>query len=361
MATEGSRWGSLWHKVTKRIALVTYVVLAVPWLSAIRLRRRGAKLVLWIPHRYPSSLLAYVGREDTIVKDAGLLAALCERKIPFDVVLGRGIEKVRGRDVVYTIHPYNPDGLHDYAEGLLVALRRIEANGNRLFPSADEAEWWENKGFMHRRFAELDVHCPPTVIVDLSAPLDPSAFEYPILVKEPHASGSRGLHKVASPGELQRVVGEMKRDGETELLVQDLIDMRRDFRATLVGDRIVHSYFRINTSADWKPTSTSHGSIVDFEHFPEQWRAYIVEVFGRLGLQSGAFDLCWAGDDLETEPYVLEVSPSYTPNPPPPAGWTRPYVDFKSVLFGRDSYAKASVATVFWVAGQLIDEYGLGA
>jgi hypothetical protein len=135
--------------------------------------------------------------------------------------------------------------------------------------------------------------------------------------------------------------------------------MRRDFRATMVGDQVVHSYFRINLGSEWKPTSTSHGSVADFDSFPEQWRDYISEVFLKLDLHSGAFDLCWAGDDLTTEPYVLEVSPSYTPNPPPPVGWTKPYYAFKSVLVGKDSFAKASIATVFEIAGMLVDSYGI--
>jgi hypothetical protein len=343
----------------RRVSLLYYVARALPWRSILKRHDRRAPLVLWIHHRYPDSLLTYIAREDTIVKDVGLITALCERGVPFRLVFGRRIDAVSDHDVVYTIHPYNPDRVHDYAAGLLIGLERIAARGNRLLPTAAEAQWWENKVYMHRRFDELGIHCPTTEIVALAGPLDVAAFTYPVLAKEPHSSGSRGVHKVSSAGELQRLADQLAADGETELLIQQLIDMRRDFRATLVGDQIVHSYFRINTSAEWQPTSTKHGSLVDFESFPEAWRGYIVDVFGQLGLHSGAFDLCWAGDDLTSEPYVLEVSPAYTPNPPPPEGWTDPYYVFKSELFGPNAYAKAKIATVTAIARQLIEVYGL--
>jgi hypothetical protein len=228
------------NKAARRVVLVAYVARSLPWRRIIRLHDRKAPVVMWIPHRYPSSLLTYLAREDTLVKDAGLLTALCTRGIPFRLSFGRRIESVHNCDVLYTIHPYNPDGVHDYSAGLLLGLRRIEANGNRLFPAVAEAEWWENKVFMHRRFDELGVHCPETTIHELVEPLDVGAFTYPLLVKEPHSSGSLGVHKVSSAGELQRLADRLAADGETELLIQRLIDMRRDFRATLVGDQVVH-------------------------------------------------------------------------------------------------------------------------
>ena len=349
-----------WDKVSKRIMLLIYLAMAVPWRRWWKLRDPGADVVLWIHHRAPSSRLRYLLREDTVVKDLGLVAALCARGIRFRTVWGTAIDDVRDSVVVYTVHPYNPRGLTDYAAGLLAELRSAEGRGNRLFPSASEAEWWENKVFMHRRFDELGIHCPATRIVELASGV-PTELELPTLAKEPHASGSRGLHLLHDRAEAEELFATLQREGETHLLIQQLIDMRRDFRATLVGDEIVHSYFRINQAAEWKPTSTSHGSIVDFAGFPEKWRNDIVEVFGRLGLHSGAFDICWDHDDLDSEPYFLEVSPSYTPNPPPPAGWDRPYYEFKKQLVGKDAYGRASVATVFDIARRLVDCYGIGA
>jgi len=91
--------------------------------------------------------------------------------------------------------------------------------------------------------------------------------------------------------------------------------MRRDLRVICVGDEIVHYYWRINNDKDWKPTSTGKGSSVDFEFFPEQWRDFILSEFKKFNIPTGAFDVAWENDDLNTQPLILEVSPTYQVNP----------------------------------------------
>lgn len=314
---------------------------------------------MWIHHSYPAGWLKYLLREDGIVKDAGLLAGIARAGVPYQLVTGNKIDRIRDKRVVYSIFPYNPKRRANYSDGLVEALRGIESNGNTLTPRSSEAEWWENKVYMHRRFAELDVNCPPTTVDHLADDLDP-ALVYPLLVKEPHSSGSLGLHKVGSAEEHRRVRDELRSAGEPDVLVQELVDMKRDLRVTVVGDQVVHHYFRINTGEEWRPTSTKRGSLVDFETFPEQWRAHILEVFSRFGLSTGAFDICWEGDDLDTEPIFLEVSPAYTPNPPLPASWAeRPYFEFKLNLTGPDAYGTAFVRNVFRIQALILAEWGI--
>ena len=347
------------HKAEKRLTLLRDLQREFPLKRVRALRRSDADLVVWIHHSYPAGWLKYFFREDGIVKDAGLLAGLARAGLPFQLVTGNKIDRVRNKRVIYSIFPYNPNRRKNYSDGLVEALREIESHGNTLAPRADEAEWWENKIYMHRRFAELGVNCPPTTIDRLTDDLDTS-LTYPLLVKEPHSSGSLGLHKVDSAAEHQRVRDELRAAGETEVLTQGLIDMKRDLRVTIVGDQVVHHYFRINTTDAWQPTSTKRGSIVDFETFPERWRAHILEVFSRFGLRTGAFDICWEGDDLATEPIFLEVSPAYTPNPPlPPAFADRPYADFKLHLRGPDAYGTAFVRNVFRIQEMILEEWGI--
>lgn len=331
-----------------------------PWRRALQVHDRKAELVVWIHHASPKPWWKYLLRGDFILKDAGLVAALTDAKIPFRVVTGGKVEQLRGETIVYSIFEYNPRSNLDYSAGLVEALRVIEARGNTLYPSADEAEWWENKVFMHRRFDELQVHCPATVLDRVADDLHVEKFDFPLLVKEPHSQGSAGVHKVDSAEALRRLRAEFRSQGEPEVLIQELLDMRRDLRVTMVGNRIVHHYFRINTTEEWQPTSTRRGSLVDFETFPEQWRDHIVEVFGRLGMRTGAFDICWQGDDLDTEPIFLEVSPAYTPNPPPSAPFSdQPYYAFKKQLTGPDSFGTAFVRTVFEIQRLVVAEWGI--
>ena len=156
-------------------------------------------------------------------------------------------------------------------------LRAAERRGCRLLPSADDAEFWENKVFMHRRFDELGVPCPRSVVIRRGEELPADLPAFPFLVKEPHSAGSAGLHKVGDASELAAVRRQAESEGEEELIAQELVDMRRDLRVTLVADEVVHHYFRINTDDHWHPTSTTHGSVVDFDTFPEQWRGHIVD------------------------------------------------------------------------------------
>ena len=345
------------RRVTKRIALLWALARAIPWRVVWKTHDRSADRVVWIHHRYPRSWLTWVLREDTIVKDAALVVALAEAGLRYRFVGGTGIEGLSGRHVFYSIHPYNPDRSLDYSASLMAALRRAEARGNVLFPSADAAEWWENKAFMHERFEVLGINCPRTIVLRSGDALPEDAPAFPLLLKDPHSSGSRGLWRCDDAEGLADFRRSFHGAGHDQLLVQELLDMRRDLRVTLVGDKIVHHYFRINEADTWRPTSTKHGSVVDFESFPDHWRQDIIEAFRKTDLPTGAFDICWRQDDLTTQPYFLEVSPAYTPNPCPPDSMRdRPYRDFKKKLFGPDSYPRASVDLVFDIHRMVVEQ-----
>jgi len=360
---------SLTSKIRKRVALLTETGRRFPLRAVARGRDRDAPVVVWLHHRYPGSWLRYVAEEDSILKDTALLNALTEAGIRFRIASGNSIGDVTNSQVVYSIDVYNPNGVVDYSASLMATLRQLEAQGNTLYPSADEAELWENKAFMHRRFDELGINSPPTVILERDTDLDDAlkdlatrsgrAVEWPVLVKEPHSNNSQGLHKVGDRSELEELRRSLGDRGGHVLLLQRILDMRRDLRVTIIGGEVVHHYWRINLSDEWMPTTTRKGSQADFVTFPEEWRSKIVGTMDRLGLRNGAFDVCWDGDDVASEPYFLEVSPAYTPNPAPSAAFAdRPYADFKSQVRGRDSYTAAFVDLVFELQRKVVAAWG---
>jgi hypothetical protein len=137
--------------------------------------------------------------------------------------------------------------------------------------------------------------------------------------------------------------------------------MRADLRAIVVGDRVVLHYWRRNTAAEWRPTSTSRGSVVDFWNFPEQWRSAIVDAVRKLGLRTGALDIAWEKDDTLTPPLILEVSPVYQPNPEPPPRYRHmPYYEYKKKCFVPGSYFVKYIDTVFSIKKKLYDLYFSG-
>ena len=354
--------GSVPQKGAKRAALLANIARRFDWSRARSLYDPGANLVLWVHHRYPQSLATWTLRGDTVLKDIALINAVTELGIPFRLVSGPEVGDVINSTIVYSVEEYNPARVRNYSASLMAALRQLEAQGNTLYPTADEAEWWENKVFMHRRFAELGINTPATTIVERDTDLGEDSLTYPLIAKEPHSHGSLGLHKLDGPGDLRALRAQLAADGHYEFLLQEILDMRRDMRCTLIGGEIVHHYFRINHSEEWQPTSTRHGSTVDFDFFPDQWRDRIREAVAKTGLRSGAFDVCWERDDFDTEPYFLEVSPAYTPNPaPPPSFADRPYAEFKAQLTGPDSYPAAFVDLVFELQRKVVAAWGLGA
>jgi biotin carboxylase len=226
---------------------------------------------------------------------------------------------LRGKQVYLHIGTdFNPLGVSNYAAIWPYLIGELEAQGNRVFPSREESLLWENKAHMHELFQARGVRCPHTELVsacDLEAHCAHRPF--PFLLKEIHSSSSEGVHKIDSPERLKSVAARIQARNRSEIvLVQELLDMRRDLRAIVIGDQVALHYWRINLQDEWRPTATGHGSRVDFVHFPEQWRADIVATLRTCGLQQGAFDIAWRGDDLTTEPIYLEVSPQFQPTPP---------------------------------------------
>ena len=110
----------------------------------------------------------------------------------------------------------------------------------------------------------------------------------------------KGVYKIENASQLEKL--NFKND---IYIFQKLLNIRRDLRVTIVGDEIVHFYWRINNSKDWRPTSTGHGSSVDFVNFPEKWRNFIINEFKKLDLVTGALDIAWENDDLNNEPLIL--------------------------------------------------------
>jgi hypothetical protein len=146
-------------KLLKQGALTLELVRRLPIRTIVRALRqdRSTDLVVWVHHRYPEPWWRWLSRGDTALRDLALIKAVAGTGRPFRLVIGPAIGRVSNSAIVYPINAYNPTGLANYAASLVATLRGLEAQGNMLFPSADEAEFWENKVFMHRRFDELGV------------------------------------------------------------------------------------------------------------------------------------------------------------------------------------------------------------
>ena len=181
---------SLTRKAAKQAALLREIARRVPWSRIRRQIDPRSDFVVWFHHRYPTSWAEWMLRGDTVLKDIGLLNAIAETGRRFRLVGGPAVGDVTNSTIVYSIEAFNPARVRNYSASMMTALRQLEAQGNTLYPTPEEAEWWENKVFMHRRFDELGINTPPTVVVERGTGLDEDSLDYPLLVKDPHSSGS---------------------------------------------------------------------------------------------------------------------------------------------------------------------------
>lgn len=300
-------------KVLKRLSRICRVLYKISWRSWWRLYKSDAEVLLWIPERS----ITYFG-SDAFIWDAATVAGLQRAGIPFKLVWGRRIGRYHDKVIFYTLsNRYNIFGFDNYTHVLQHITKQLEEQGNQVFPKSAEVIFWENKAEMHAAFRAAGVNEPQTNIFKDFDSLLATEPVFPFLIKAEHSCSSEGLYKIDSLPQLHALAANARFVRENKnIIVQELINMRRDLRVILVNEDIVLHYWRINMESDWKPTSTSYGSKVDFEFFPEQWRAHLIATFKSLGLTTGAFDITWENDDLSKEPLYLEVSPFYQPNPP---------------------------------------------
>jgi hypothetical protein len=284
----------------------------------------------------------------SIIWDLATINSLINSKQTFAICINNKIGLVSGKRIFFTIHSlYNVFGFKNYVSIFPYLLKELEYNDNILIPSLQQTLFWENKAFMHRRFDELGVPAPKTVIVSKNnINLSSFSFKFPFLIKLIHSYESKGIFKITNLEEFNNFLINFKEDNQ-EFLIQEILNMRKDIRIIFANNKIHHFYWRINNSKEWRPTATSKGNSVDFLYFPDDHRDTIEEYAKKLNMSIGAFDVAWENDDLSGTPLVLEVSPVFSPNPIiNETFWLNNYGEFKK-HFSLNGYDYLYVKEIF--------------
>ena len=210
---------------------------------------------------------------------------------------------------------------------------------------------------MYRKFEERGIPYPKTYAISAVDEIKHRQITFPLLLKESHSRSAQGIFKVDDLKALKELIEspDINKRNNGVFIVQELLNIRRDLRVIVIGGEIALHYWRINKYNYWRPTSTSFGSDVDFEYFPEQWRTHILETLKKLDLTAGAFDIAWQNDDLSNTPLYLEVSPSYQPNPKP-YRHTDYYGIWKKSFIPSNNYEKAFIDLVFDLEDKYLEE-----
>jgi glutathione synthase/RimK-type ligase-like ATP-grasp enzyme len=317
-----------------------------------------ADILIWSPEFFT---LRYF-YDDNFIKTFATYHFFKKEGISVSIYNRKKIGKLKDKKIIFFGgKQYNNYSFTNYSNSLIFISENLEEQGNIVFPNSNEASIWENKLKMHQLFDNLTINSPKTesVYIKKSQINYFENLQYPVLVKEENSCSALGLYKLNSFEEAKNLFQNTQFiKNNNAVLIQELLNIRRDLRVILVGKSIVHFYWRINKSKEWKPTSTGQGSEVDFITFPEQWREWIVEQFQKLNITTGAFDIAWQNDDLSNIPLILEVSPFYQPNPIPKLNQNLiNYGKWKKSVSLKDSYQIAMVDIIFRIQEFFVEEF----
>mgnify|MGYP006088383839 FL=1 len=293
---------------------------------------------------------------ERLLTDLAYINSLSNKGVKFRRVKALDIGNYWGKTIYLPYDKYDKTfGLVDYTKQLFLIISELKKQNNVVYPKFNEYLLWENKAYMHEKFEVLKIPHPNTRIFHSFDDMVPLKPDFPFLIKEVHSCSANGVYKINNEADL---ISIRKSLTGTTFLVQQLLNMRRDLRVTIVGDKIVHFYWRINNANEWKPTSTGHGSSVDFVNFPEKWRVFIIEQFLKLKIVTGAFDIAWENDDLNNIPLILEISPTYQLNPVTTnSKYLQAYGEYKKYsYFGKDSYTNQYIAQTFDVIDKIVEQ-----
>ena len=342
------------HKYLNQLFSLLYLFFVkLNWSKAIKLHNKKADLIVWVWPNCPHQKLEYFGRS-IILGEISNLVAVVNAGLPYRLIIGRKIGKIKDSKIIYQVsHEFlNIFKFIHYPPFLVGVAKALESQNNTIFLSSEEVAFWENKDYMQEMFLKLNISHPRTYILNSLTDLKTfSLLPYPYIIKEVNSQGSKGLHKIENYDSLINVANDLTTRGEVTVIAQQIVKMTKDIRVTIVGEEVVLYYWRINPEKEWRPTSTSRGSSVDFGNFPEKWRNYFIDITRRMKLSSAAYDVCWENDDIDTQPMILEVSPSFQPNPSLPAHLSNiPYKDYKTIFFTKKPYYKERVNVLIMVA-----------
>lgn len=343
--------------ITQFITLLYCLFFKINWFDFFKYKNKNATLVLWIWPCFPGRILDYFFRA-IVLHDLAYLDALIKNKQPFKLVIGKKIGSIRNSTVIITPSElYNVNRFGNYNAPLLSIIQSLEYQNNKVIPNSFEIAYWENKHIMHQRFKEFGIHQPETLIIELKNINENliAEFTFPALIKEVHSFSSKGIYKVNSKNEALNILDNIRQKGNQYALIQKIVEMKKDLRLIMVGTDIVLHYWRVNNSDEWRPTSTSFGSSVDFEYLPQKWKNYFSDLNNKLQISVGAYDITWENDDENNEPIILEVSTTFLPNPAPPAKYKAlPYKTYKKKFFIKNPYFKGRANVIFDVRKKIL-------
>lgn len=173
---------------------------------------------------------------------------------------------------------------------------------SRIFPSLASYLIGHDKVEMTRAFrAVAPAHVPETHIT-ANTPLDAerlwAQMATPFVAKRPRSSQGAGVWLIESAADWQRYVASAD-----VLYVQEWLPIDRDLRVVVVGDRILASYWRLQSPYSFHNNVARGGDILQGP-VPASALALVMQVARDLDIDHAGFDVAMVGG----HPYLLEFN-----------------------------------------------------
>ena len=129
-----------------------------------------------------------------------------------------------------------------------------------------------------------------------------SEFAYPFIAKTPVGSSKgTGVYLIGSDGELEEYLATNR-----PAYIQEYLNISKDLRVVLIAGEVVHTYWRIASSGEFR-NNVARGASISYEDIPSDALDFARDVARRCRFDEVGLDVCrYAG-----RYYVLEANMVY--------------------------------------------------
>jgi len=180
----------------------------------------------------------------------------------------------------------------------------FNAVGIATFPSYHTYNYVQDKIKQTALFAVADIPHPETRTFYGKRIKEniPKYFGFPYIAKIPRGSAmGRGVYLIKNKEELDSYLSLTK-----VAYIQRYLPIKRDMRIVFIGDRAVHSYFRVAPEDDFR-TNVSVGGFISLEPVPEEAVRLAEYTAKKCGWDDVGIDIC----KYEGKYYVFEANMKY--------------------------------------------------
>jgi ribosomal protein S6--L-glutamate ligase len=191
----------------------------------------------------------------------------------------------------------------EYAEDEIRAIRQarkiyypsifyadlFDAMGKATFPSYHTYKCVQDKIKQTALFNLLGIPHPVTRVFYGQRRLEKITrlFTFPLIAKVPRGSAlGRGVYLIRDADQLEKYLRRSK-----VAYIQEYLHLDRDIRVVVIGDRVVHAYWRLAASGEYRSNVAAGGSI-SLAKVPEKAKILALETARACGWNDVGIDIC---------------------------------------------------------------------